>query len=419
LDLIEIDAASNRGIDEIRDLKEKIRFAPNVGKYKIYIIDEVHMLTREAFNALLKTLEEPPSHAMFILATTEVHKVPLTILSRCQRFDFHKINSTKMLEGIKKIVKKEKIDIDDNSIRKIIILSDGSIRDALSFLDQIHAFSGDKNVDADLLENILGYSKQENLVKILSLIEKKDIKEVINFINKLIDEGIDLDVFLNNLIRFIRQVLLIKIDKDLVFEGLIEEDRAEANDIATKFSLNELIELLELISETSNSAKFSFLPQLYLELAIVKFLKKNDIVSTNDVSEATHKLKTEKQEIDDKKSEEPVIEKKPEQIIQKDDNTNWDNFLQIVKKNNISIYMALQGASFLNNKDSFLIKIYNQFYYDRLNDQKNYVLLQDSVNEYLGVKKKLEIIKSDKEKNIKKRNIIAEAISVFGGEIIN
>jgi len=169
IDILEIDAASNNGVDEIRELNNKINLVPNYGKYKVYIIDEVHMLTIGAFNALLKTLEEPPKHAVFILATTEPHKIPTTILSRCQRFDFKKINSEKMNQYLANILKKEKIDFDNRALEEIIKLSDGGMRDALSLLDKVISYSNGKINLSDIYE-VSGLISEEEIIDFKQLI---------------------------------------------------------------------------------------------------------------------------------------------------------------------------------------------------------------------------------------------------------
>jgi len=428
LDLIEIDAASNRGIDEIRDLKEKIRFAPNQGKYKVYIIDEVHMLTKEAFNALLKTLEEPPAHAIFILATTEVHKIPLTILSRCQIFDFRKIKSDKILEDIKRVAEREKIKIDNESLKKIVVLSEGSIRDALSYLDQVHAFAGDRNIDLNLLGNILGISKEENLVAILDLIKKRDIKEIISLINRLVDEGVDLEVFLKDLICFTREVLLVKIDKKALSEELIETKAAEK--IADDFSFKRLIKLIELLNELLHSLKFSFLPQLYLELAIIKMLGEDSLeINVNSLEEKTDIRNAMEENFVEKRmtgdDEDSLVEKDKDNPMRIETSkegasekfSNWENFLQKIKEENISIYMALQGADFSLQENKIKVIVHNQFYFDRLQDQKNYQILQNKIKYCFGQDKELDIVKGER-KDEKEKDIISEALSVFGGEVI-
>lgn len=207
VDIIEIDAASNNGVDEIRDLKSKISFVPSDLKYKVYIIDEVHMLSTGAFNALLKTLEEPPSHAIFILATTELHKVPATIISRCQTLEFKKINDTSMIAKLKEISEKEKIKIDEDGINEICKYSNGGLRDAIGLLEKAASYTNDKITD-NVIKMISGNISENELEEFTKLFDDKNIEQIIVLINKYYYEGIDLIKLANNLIDYIRTKMI-------------------------------------------------------------------------------------------------------------------------------------------------------------------------------------------------------------------
>ena len=207
VDIIEIDAASNNGVDEIRELKNKISFVPSELKYKVYIVDEVHMLSTGAFNALLKTLEEPPSHAIFILATTELNKVPLTIISRCQTLEFKKIDDLSMTEKLKEISTKEKINIDESGINEICKYSNGGLRDAIGLLEKALAFT-DSKINDDIIREISGNISDEELDVFLDLIEKKEIDEILKIINQYYNEGIDLIKLANNVIDYLRNKMI-------------------------------------------------------------------------------------------------------------------------------------------------------------------------------------------------------------------
>ena len=196
IDLIEIDAASNRGIDEVRDLKEKINFAPTRSKFKVYIIDEVHMMTKEAFNALLKTLEEPPDHVYFILATTEIHKIPETILSRCQRFDFKRINKKALMTRLSFIAQKEKIQAQDSALELITRYVDGGLRDAIGLLEQL---SVDKKLEVEHVREILGLSHTSLILSLYDVLMNNDIKEALKIISELHNQGSDLKQFLHEM----------------------------------------------------------------------------------------------------------------------------------------------------------------------------------------------------------------------------
>ncbi|MCD6500738.1 DNA polymerase III subunit gamma/tau [bacterium] len=279
IDLIEIDAASNRGIDEIRDLREGIRFVPTKSKYKVFIIDESHQLTREAANALLKTLEEPPSHAIFVLATTEAHKMIPTIVSRCQRFDFRRLKVSEIIDRLETILKKEKINFEKEALNLIALSATGSIRDAESLLDEVVSFSGkDREVRKEIVEKLLGIADKAVIFKFLNFLNQKKAKEAVEFLNEIIFKGIDLKEFTKSLIQYLREILLLKIDSQFqnpLFFGLSQEEKEEVKNLAKSFSDMELQQILEKFMEAENKMKFSSIPQLPLELAIVEICQKS------------------------------------------------------------------------------------------------------------------------------------------------
>jgi DNA polymerase-3 subunit gamma/tau len=207
MDLIEIDAASNRGIDEIRELRDGIKFSPTSLKYKVFIIDEVHQLTREAFNALLKTLEEPPAHVIFILATTEIHKVPQTIISRCQRFDFHKLTLEKIVGRLSWIAQQEKVTIEKTALELIAVNADGSVRDGESLLGQIMAME-DKKITLEEVQTILGVTDIKAVQDLLGYLADKKSGEAISHINQVANQGYDLVQFSKSLIGYLRKMMI-------------------------------------------------------------------------------------------------------------------------------------------------------------------------------------------------------------------
>ena len=205
MDMIEIDAASNRGIDEIRDLKEKINYQPVKGRKRIYIIDEVHMLTKEAFNALLKTLEEPPSHVMFILATTEIDKIPDTVVSRCQRYDFTTLNKDEIVNMLMDVAKKENINIDKESLELIYRKSEGSARDSFSIFEQVISNYSKEDIDCKKTQEALGIIPDEILEKFMQLIKGQEKKELLEFIDKLWEDGLIIENFLKDFAYFTKE----------------------------------------------------------------------------------------------------------------------------------------------------------------------------------------------------------------------
>jgi len=277
MDLIEIDAASNRGIDEIRELRERVRFTPSRGKYKVFVIDEAHQLTKEAFNALLKTLEEPPAHAIFILATTEPYKMLPTILSRVQRFDFKKVSLPDIVKRLEMIAQKEKIKVSEKALRIIALNSEGYMRDAESMFGQVIAFSGDKEITIEDIENILGIVDINLAIKFIDLLAKKNSSEALGFIDKFVNQGYDLVQFIESLINYSRKLLLIRVNRDLsrlIKEELSQEQLNTALRQAEEFSLQELSGCLEIFIEALYKMKRSSFPQIEIELASVEICQR-------------------------------------------------------------------------------------------------------------------------------------------------
>jgi DNA polymerase-3 subunit gamma/tau len=249
IDVIEIDAASNRGIDEIRDLREKINYAPTRAKNKVYIIDEVHMLTKEAFNALLKTLEEPPSFVYFILATTEINKVPETIISRCQRFDFRRITELVLIDHLRQVALTEDIAAEEEALRLIAKHARGGARDALTLLEQI---ATEKRLDTERVKNVLGISNFSACDELLTMLEKGQIAEAMTKLDQIFQAGVDLVQFNKDLLDYLRQKLL---------ETVRSGDHGQAR---------RYIDLLGFFQEAYEKQKFSYIPELPLEVAIAK-----------------------------------------------------------------------------------------------------------------------------------------------------
>ena len=269
VDIIEIDAASNNGVDEVRDIKEAIKFLPSEGKYKVYIIDEVHMLTTAAFNALLKTLEEPPAHVIFILATTEIHKIPSTILSRCQRFEFKNLSQQQLVERLKYISKTENIDIEAKAIEKIAILAKGGLRDAISILDQVSNYS-----EKITLNNILEVTSSIGENEILEFYKKLilgDINGSLLMYNNFVEQAKDTKLLLNDLINITRDVIVYKNLKDRAYTGYNIE---LLDDAIGTISFDYFYEIIEYLSQTEQYIRFSTEYMSYMQICIVKICSK-------------------------------------------------------------------------------------------------------------------------------------------------
>lgn len=269
VDIIEIDAASNNGVDEVRDIKEAIKFLPSEGKYKVYIIDEVHMLTTAAFNALLKTLEEPPAHVIFILATTEIHKIPSTILSRCQRFEFKNLSQQQLVERLKYISKTENIDIEAKAIDKIATLAKGGLRDAISILDQVSNYS-----EKITLNNILEVTSSIGENEILEFYKKLilgDINGSLLMYNNFVEQAKDTKLLLNDLINITRDVIVYKNLKDRAYTGYNIE---QLDDAIGTISFDYFYEIIEYLSQTEQYIRFSTEYMSYMQICIVKICSK-------------------------------------------------------------------------------------------------------------------------------------------------
>ncbi|MFA6790142.1 MAG: DNA polymerase III subunit gamma/tau, partial [Parcubacteria group bacterium] len=277
-DIIEIDAASNTGVDNIRDLRETARLSPLRGKFKVYIIDEVHMLSQGAFNALLKILEEPPAHVIFILATTEIHKVPETIISRCQRFDFSKFTVEEIIEKLSAVAKKEKIKIDKEATGLIALMAEGGMRDAESLLEQIITL--EKNdITSKKIEALLGVSGIKSIEKMTDLVFAGKTGEALIFVNKIYRDGYNLEIFSKSWLDYLRKMMLFKAGPELekqIFSSLTKEQRESLKNLSARTGAKNLLVLIDRLSESIPKIKTSFIPQLPLEYLIVDLTGKSE-----------------------------------------------------------------------------------------------------------------------------------------------
>ena len=266
-DIVEIDAASNNGVDEIRELRDKINLVPSNSKYKVYIIDEVHMLTTQAFNALLKTLEEPPSHVIFILATTEPHKIPLTIASRCQKFRFSKIDDKKIVERLREISNLEDITIDDDALYEIARLSDGGMRDAINFLDQLVAYSND-NITIDDVYKVNGSVSYEELYTLLDDVKNNNKVKLIEFVDYLDESGKDINKFVEEMLIFLKDVILYK-NANILSSISTKNDYIKL--VSDKYNDKDLYDLIESLNGVQNSIKISNHSSIIFMISILKY----------------------------------------------------------------------------------------------------------------------------------------------------
>ena len=274
MNVIEIDAASNNGVDNIRQIREEVSYRPTEGKYKVYIIDEVHMLSAGAFNALLKTLEEPPAYVIFILATTEAHKIPITILSRCQRYDFHRISIDTITDRLAELMRTEQVDVEERALRYVAKAGDGSMRDALSLLDQCIAFHlGEKLTYENVLE-VLGAVDTEVFSALLRQVLAKDVTGAIRTVDQLVDQGRELGQMVNDFTWYMRNLLLIQSADDM--EDVLDmsaEHLAALKEEAQMVEPETLIRYIRIFSELSSQIRYAAQKRILLEIAIIKLCR--------------------------------------------------------------------------------------------------------------------------------------------------
>jgi DNA polymerase-3 subunit gamma/tau len=289
LDVLEIDGASNRGIDEVRALRENVKFSPIHGRLKIYIIDEVHSLTHDAFNALLKTLEEPPAHVKFIFATTEAHRVLPTILSRCQRFDFKRIPTQLLVQKLSEIAKQEKIEIDTESLNEIALSSEGGLRDAQTILDQLSAYSG-KKIEKGIVREILGLIEREVLEQFIGFVAERDAVKLLDLVRQLEERGADLGQLVNNLIQHCRNLMICQAGvKDLAnVLDLPKEVIEKVQQQAAKLGKDETLFILHTLVGLQQEMKRATFPKILLELALIRMTEMRQWIQ---IPELVEKLK--------------------------------------------------------------------------------------------------------------------------------
>lgn len=408
LDVIEIDAASNRGIDEIRDLREKVNYAPSVARYKVYIIDEVHMLTEAASNALLKTLEEPPSHVIFVLATTEPHKVLPTILSRCQRFDFRRLSQSAVISKLASVCKKENINIEPETLRLIARATTGSLRDAENLLEQMVAYFGHE-IQLAQAQTMLGVSGDLHVKELARHIVNEDISAGLQTINSISSDGIDLRQFNRGLVDYLRNLLLIKSGSEGVVD-LTSDDLAEAKALLTNTSIDHLLKAVKTFSALNlRLDNYSTLP---LELSLIECAlpKEDKAVSPRPVFKELPKT-AKPSEIISKLSQEttPASVKEnielPEREVVRDISyfrSHWGEFISSLKgegsSGNLDAMLRSACEPVAVEGNILTLGFYYSFHKDKIEDPKYRHLVEKKLRELFGQNYQLRCILTNKER---------------------
>ncbi|HHF97907.1 MAG TPA: DNA polymerase III subunit gamma/tau [Candidatus Aerophobetes bacterium] len=456
LDVLEIDGASNRGIEEVRDLREKINLSPMKGKFKVYIIDEVHMLTQPAFNALLKTVEEPPSHAVFIFATTDPEKVPSTIISRCQRFDFNKIGFSDIVERLKQIIDKEKVKASEDALQLIARASENSMRDAEKILDQLVSYT-QGNIEEKDVVSILGMIETDFLAEFTENLYHRRPLSNIKLLHALLKEGKNPQWIVKGWLHWLRDLAMFKLgEKELLYFPLKYEDLLEKQ--SNYFTLKELMSFVEKLSLAEREVRFSAVPEIYLEMLMVKlssfeveveevkekdphlasiFGKILDLEEKIKSSVSSHVKEEKKSHLDIKE------EKREQEAVKKDDifwvqsvpeerNVSdkeeclekWRKVVEAVKKRKRSLGSFLEKMQIMSIEEKCIVLGSGaNFIKETLEEKDNRRVIYEELKKVFpeDFSLKFKYISSEKSKQKREnhlREIIAQAIEIFDGEIV-
>ena len=458
MDVFEIDGASNTGVDDIRELRENIKFPPIKCRYRIYIIDEVHMLSTNAFNALLKTLEEPPPHVIFVFATTDPQKIPVTILSRCQEFDFKRIPALLIQERLKTIAESEKIKITDRGLHIIAREADGGMRDAQSILDQVISFAGEEVSDEDVAKS-LGVIDREVLKNVVKSIMERTPAGCIQVVERVYDYGYDVRLFCKNLLEYIRNLTVLKVIKDpgqLI--DLPDGEIAELKTLSDGFSQDELQQLFAILSRGEEELKRSSSPRLSLEMTLIKMATLRPLIPVSELMEMVKGLEQgigkawslEKKEDEKMRSLEdekkiltsqplnlstsqlhnlsiPAREEKVEAHIELEEpGDTWKSFMQLVQKRRPPLASKLEHGRLIELSDTEVRIGFDKGIYLDMISKEDIKALEEMLNGHLSRSMKVVVAPLVKERKVQepikkeqpRQPIIEEALKVFGGRIV-
>lgn len=410
MDIVEIDAASNNSVDDIRELRESVKYTPSKAKYKVYIIDEVHMLSQGAFNALLKTLEEPPSYVIFILATTEPHKIPATILSRCQRFDFKRVSSKDIASRMAYICEKENIQAEEKALSLIARNSQGALRDALSILDQCMSFGNEKIEYNDVIE-LLGTVNIDELFELSQAIIGEDTKKSLQILNEFIIWGKDIRNLINDLIDHFRNLMVCKVSRELdEIISLPEETIERLKEQAKTININDLIRILNILSETQDSMKSSSNTRILAEVTIMKIAQPmfdeskealikrienlEQIIESGNIKvvtvqgESDEGMEYEDEQVNNQEEKQEIVYEDVKSEDVKLVESSWKKIIQKIKDDKKpSIYALLKEVSGFYIKENSLFIIFNDnfsFARSRLNSEETIKYVEQVIREVLN-----------------------------------
>ena len=456
MNVIEIDAASNNGVDNIREIRDEVQYSPTEGKYKVYIIDEVHMLSTGAFNALLKTLEEPPSYVIFILATTEVAKIPVTIMSRCQRYDFHRISIETIADRLSELMKAENIVVEDKAIRYVAKAADGSMRDALSLLDQCIAFHLGEELKYDDVLDVLGAVDIAIFSNMYKTIRENDVARCMNLMEDIIMQGRDLSQFVTDFIWYLRNLLLIKTTRDTdKIEDVIEVSKDNIADMmedAKEADVDTLMRHIRVLAELSNDMKTSTQKRVKAEVTFIKLMRPS-MEKPADMTELTGRINTLETQLGDAMqvieklksgelipagmlnamgqgtfagangagvsgSEAETSDTKP--VIKRNYDAVTDDIRQIASQWN-NIISSIDDALLMNflkqayvtvteDGNSLEIMIKSLSGYNAISREETVTMLEEHIEERTGISVRIVVTKMDEEEDFNKRYVALEEL---------
>jgi DNA polymerase-3 subunit gamma/tau len=450
LDLIEIDAASNTSVDDVRDLRDRINFSPNQGRYKVYIIDEVHMLSTAAFNALLKTLEEPPAHAIFILATTEVHKIPATVLSRCQRHEFRRIPVKEIVENLQKLAVEEKIAVEPEALNLVARQATGSMRDAISLLDQL-ASAGD-SITLRLAQDVMGTATNQAVLEVIEAMIKKQSKEGLEAIHRSLDAGSDPRQFARQIVEYLRSLLLAAMGNASQVDAT-PEVRSQMAHHAAALTVPELLRIIQAFNQAANEIRSSWQPALPLEIAFVEAIsvdsRDNDnqspLLTSAPPSSTTAAGGTESASLPADRAhsagekgdrnegvkgirdETPVSSKQSaeDKLSNQQLDHNWAEFLSQLKAENQSLNALVNSAKTRALKGNTLtLGMSGEVLKMRLEDPENIQTLEKVLKRVIGREIYVKVILTSASKTappaeVDNDGMVASALRDLGGEIVD
>jgi DNA polymerase-3 subunit gamma/tau len=459
LDVLEIDGASNRGIDNIRELRENVKFRPASARFKVYIIDEVHMVTQEAFNALLKTLEEPPEHVKFIFATTEIHKVPATILSRCQRFVFRKVPTARIAAKLKEIAEMEKIPCDERALFAMAKAAEGSLRDAESLLDQITSF-GKGKISYQEVSEVLGSARDETYLDLLDALIAKDAKQTLSIFAPLGFEGKDMGVFTAALAEIFRALLILKVMEEAPEWIELSPDMLAALEARkAKFTREELLSATHLLQNLIRDIRRSPMPQVHVETALLRLALREDLSTVSEMlarlqdleegleqkggaaspssaaaqgnpSPPTVKPARESERVAEAKKKEERTEDPPASFTLEQIEVVWAQVIELVKAKKISCGTCLAEAGPVEVEGDLVVLGFPQefkFHKENLEKAENRKIVEETIGSVLGAKVRLSLVVTVPEKISVSRaaaeseivpEIVTSAVKLFDGKII-